>query len=360
MTGHATGVPEDAMRLAWVDVAKGICILLVVMMHSTIGTGEAMAGEGFLHTVVDFAKPFRIPDFFLLSGLFLGRVIDRDWRLFADRRVAHFAYFYILWVVIQSLAKYGQIVGDAGPGAFGAHLLHALVEPYSTLWFIYLLAVFSVVTKLLRRVPPSLLLAGAALLQVVPVATPSYLVEEFCARYVYFVAGYLFAGRIFALAGWVARYPAPALAGLGLWAGIETWLAFTPSSLPGFSTLASLPLVSLILGGAGALAIVAAAALLTRAGGPVTAVLKICGSRSIVIYLAFFLPMAATRTLIVKTGLIADIGLASLVVMAVAAAVPLAFERAIRGTALDVLFRRPTRFHITGARPARGGALQPA
>ena len=76
-------------RLAWVDVAKGICILLVVMMHSVTGTGEAMGGEGFLHAVVAFAKPFRIPDFFLLSGLFMGRVIGRDWRPFADRRVVH-------------------------------------------------------------------------------------------------------------------------------------------------------------------------------------------------------------------------------------------------------------------------------
>ena len=180
-------------RLAWVDVAKGLCILLVVMMHAVIGTGAAMGGEGFLHPVVAFAKPFRIPDFFLLSGLFMGRVIGRDWRLFADRRVAHFAYFYGLWLAIQSAAKYGQIVGDGGPAAFLAHLAHALVEPYSSLWFIYLLAVFSVVTKGLRRVPGPLLLAGAALLQIADIRSDSTLIEEFCARYVYFVAGFLFA-----------------------------------------------------------------------------------------------------------------------------------------------------------------------
>ncbi|MBE7202486.1 MAG: acyltransferase family protein, partial [Parafilimonas terrae] len=109
------GAGETAGRLAWVDVAKGICILLVVMMHSVTGTGEAMGGEGFMHPVVAFAKPFRIPDFFLLSGLFMGRVIDRDWRLFSDRRVVHFAYFYLLWLVIQSAARYGKIVGDGGP-----------------------------------------------------------------------------------------------------------------------------------------------------------------------------------------------------------------------------------------------------
>ncbi len=109
------GVGDTGDRLAWVDIAKGICILLVVMMHSVTGTGDAMGGEGFLHPVVAFAKPFRIPDFFLLSGLFMGRVIDRDWRLFSDRRVVHFAYFYLLWLVIQSAARYGKIAGDDGP-----------------------------------------------------------------------------------------------------------------------------------------------------------------------------------------------------------------------------------------------------
>ncbi|KAB1076084.1 acyltransferase family protein [Methylobacterium planeticum] len=360
--GSTVRGPDEAMRLAWVDVAKGICILLVVMMHATLGTGEAMGGEGFLHGVVAFAKPFRIPDFFLLSGLFVGRVIDRDWRLFADRRVVHFAYFYGLWVVLQSLAKYGQIVDGAGPSAFLAHLAHALVEPYSTLWFIYLLAVFSVVTKLLRRLPASVLLAGAALLQIVPVETSSYLLEEFCARYVYFVGGYLLAPRIFALAGVVRRRPAAALAGLAAWALVEGWLAFTPSGLSGFPTLASLPGISLVLGGAGALAIVGVAALLTRVGGPVTAALRLCGTRSIVIYLAFFLPMAATRTLLVKTGAVPDIGVASLIVMAVAVLVPLAVERAIRGTALSFLFRRPRAFHIAGvaAAPPARSALSPA
>ena len=67
------------------------------------------------------------------------------------------------------------------------------------------------------------------------------------------------------------------------------------------------------------------------------------------IYLAFFLPMAATRTLLVKAGLITDVGLASLTVMAVAVIVPLALERAVRGTVLRVLFVRPKAFHIATA-----------
>ena len=43
-------------------------------------------------------------------------------------------------------------------------------------------------------------------------------------------------------------------------------------------------------------------------------VLRFCGKHSIVIYLAFFLPMASTRTLLLKTGIIPDIGMVSLIV----------------------------------------------
>jgi uncharacterized membrane protein YcfT len=360
VTDHAGQGRDVGARLDWVDTAKGICIVLVVMMHATLGTEEAMGGEGFLHAVVVFAKPFRIPDFFLLSGLFLGRVIDRDWRLFADRRLVHFAYFYLLWLVIQSLAKYGSIAQQGGPGAFLAHLAEGLIEPYSTLWFIYMLAAFSMVTKLLRRVPAAVLLAGAALLQIAPIPTDSYFVEEFCARYVYFVGGYLFAGAIFGFAGAVRARPRPALLGLAAWAVVNAWLATTPSGYAGYPTLASLPIVGLVIGSAGALAIVAVASLLVRVGGPVTEALRACGARSIVIYLAFFLPMAATRTLFVKTGIVTDIGIACLLVTLAAVLVPLAFERTIRGTRLDFLFRRPRWFHIAEAPRASRGALEAA
>lgn len=348
MDPRAGTTPEDGLRLAWVDVAKGLCILLVVTMHATLGTGAAMGGEGFLHPLVAFAQPFRIPAFFLLSGLFLGRVIGRGWRTFADKRVVHFAYFYGLWLLIQSAAKYGEIAGAGGPAAFLRHLALALVEPYASLWFIYLLAVFSVVTKLLRRLPGPVLLGGAALLQVFPPHTPSYLVEEFCARYVFFVAGYLFAGRVFALAEAVRARPGPALGALALWALAEGWIALTPAAGPGSPPLASLPGLGLAAGALGAVALVAAAVLLAEGGGPVARALRSCGHRSIAIYLAFFLPMAVARTLVVETGLITDVGLACLIVAASAALVPLVLERLVRGTRLDVLFRRPRAFHLAG------------
>jgi uncharacterized membrane protein YcfT len=344
----------DEGRIAWVDTAKGICIIFVVMMHATLGVGEAMGGEGFMHWVVAFAKPFRMPDFFMVSGLFLARVIDRDWRTYGDRRVVHFLYFYLLWLVIQSAFKYGQVSGGS-PAGFVGHLAWSLVEPFSTLWFVYILAVFSVATKLLRRVPPLLLLGAAALLEIAPIETGSTLIDEFCERWVYFLVGYLFAPHIFALAEWAARHPLRAMAGLAGWAIVNGAFALGESPIAGFPTLASLPVVSLVLGIAGAVAIVAAASLLTRSAA--ARPFRYAGRNSIAIYLAFFLPMATARTALVKFGLIQDIGVVSLIVTVLAILVPLVLERVARHSPASFLFRRPAWAHVGGQARLR---MQPA
>src|SRR2546421_7575420 len=187
-------------RVDWVDYAKGFCIVFVVMMHSTLGVEQAVGDQGWLHTVVAFAKPFRMPDFFLISGLFLAQVIDRDWRTYLDRKVVHFAYFYVLWTAIQFAFKAPGFAADYGwSGA--AHLyLESFIQPFGTLWFIYLLPIFFVVTRLTRGVPSVLLWLAAAALEIAPIETGSVIVDEFASRVVYFYTGYLIAPRIFALA----------------------------------------------------------------------------------------------------------------------------------------------------------------
>src|SRR6195952_260324 len=134
-------------RVDWVDYAKGICIIMVVMMHSVLGVEAAAGHTGFMHHVVEFAKPFRMPDFFLISGLFLSRVIDRDWRTYLDRKVVHFAYFYVLWVTIQFGFKAPGLANEMGWSRVALSYLESFIEPFGTLWFIYLLPVFFVVTK---------------------------------------------------------------------------------------------------------------------------------------------------------------------------------------------------------------------
>lgn len=340
--------PTDPARVAWVDTAKGMCIILVVMMHVVYGIGDRMGAEGFMHPVVAFAAPFRMPDFFLISGLFLARVIDRDWRSYADKRVLHFLYFYVLWLVIQSLVRFGD-VADGSIGGLVEHLAWSMVQPFSTLWFVYMLAIFSVVTKLLRGVPVWALLGGAALLEIAPIHTGAILVDEFAARYVYFLAGYLLAPQIFKLADWALAHKPAALAGLALWAVVNGFLALTPSGLTETGTLASLPVVSLIAGTLGAVAMVLFSALIagTLLGRP----LDYAGRHAIAVYLAFFLPMAVTREIMLRLGIIDDVGVISLIVLIVAVVAPLVLERIVRNTPLNFLFVRPRFLRIAPERP---------
>jgi len=341
MTPNGTSLTP---RIDWVDYAKGICIVMVVMMHSVLGV-EAAAGEtGFMHALVAFAKPFRMPDFFLISGLFLSVVIARDWRSYLDRKVVHFAYFYVLWVTIQFGFKAPSFAAESSWSHVGYLYLESFVEPFGTLWFIYLLPVFFVVTKATRRVPPLAVWSAAAALEMLHIATGWTVIDEFCARFVYFFSGYLFASQLFALSYGARARPALALCGLALWALLNGSLVHS-----GFSEW---PGISLALGLAGSSAIVVVATLLARAR--LLDALRYCGEHSIVIYLAFFLPMAASRTVLLKFSPIHDIGVISLLVTITGVVGALSIWWLARGSRANFLFERPPMFCIAPRKASAG------
>ena len=347
MTANGTSAVPGTGRVDWVDYAKGICIVMVVMMHSVLGVELAAGETGFMHAVVAFAKPFRMPDFFLISGLFLSLVIDRDWRNYLDRKVVHFAYFYVLWVTIQFGFKAPGFAAESGWRHVGFLYLESFIEPFGTLWFIYLLPIFFVVTKLSRQLPssfgPYVILAGAAVLEMAHVATGWTVIDEFCARFVYFYCGYLFANQVFALSDRARARPAIALAALAIWALANGGLVAAGASQS--------PVVSLALGFAGAIAIVTTGTLLARAH--LLNALRFCGQHSIVIYLAFFLPMATARTLLLKTGVIHDVGTISLLVTIAGVLGALAIWRLALLARAAFLFERPDAFWIAPKKVTR-------
>jgi uncharacterized membrane protein YcfT len=340
--------PAAAGRVDWVDYAKGICIVMVVMMHSVLGVEAAAGQTGFMHLLVAFAKPFRMPDFFLISGLFLSVVIDRDWRTYLDRKVVHFAYFYVLWLTIQFGFKAPSFATETGWAHVGLLYLESFIEPFGTLWFIYLLPLFFVVAKATRALPPLLIWGVLAALEAAHIATGWTVIDEFCARFVYFYSGYLLANSVFALSDRARARPALALAGLALWSMVNGSLVV--------SGLSEWPVVSLMLGLSGACAIITSATLLARMRW--LDFLRFCGEHSIAIYLAFFLPMAATRTLLLRAGLIPDIGTVSVIVTIAGVFGALAIWRLALSAGANFLFQRPAAFWIAPKKPDH--ALQPA
>ena len=351
-------------RVDWVDYAKGFCIVMVVMMHSTLGVGKAAGEEGWLHYLVEFARPFRMPDFFMIAGLFLALVIDRPWKSYLDKKVMHFVYFYLLWTFIQFGTKVPVYGAEYGYSQLPYLYLATLWEPFATLWFIYMLPIMFVVTKLTRAVPWYVVFAVAAALQIAPIHTGNLIVDEFASRFVYFFAGYTLAVYIFKLAEWARANVSLALLGLTAWGVLNGLLVFngleiTRGGEVQFVKFADLPFVSLALGFAGAVGVILLSALLAKVRW--MEVLRYCGQHSIVVYLAFFFPMAVSRVILLKFGGFLDIGTISLLVTTSAVVAPILLYLIIQKIGFGhFLFERPQWARLDGSSNRQKAALAPA
>ncbi|GJD76830.1 hypothetical protein NBEOAGPD_0031 [Methylobacterium gregans] len=331
-------VPERT-PLAWVEIAKGLCIGLVVLMHATLGLEDALGERGYAHAIADFAQPFRMPTFFALSGLFLGRALASDWRPFLERRVFHYLYFYTLWLLIQEVIRFPHLGGGTLAGTL-SHVAWSYVEPFSTLWFLYALALFALVTRLVEGVAAPVVLGVALGLAGSDVTTGWHILDVACDTYLFFYAGYRLAPQIRAFGARMRARPALAAGVTGGWLVVNAVLIFTVVPALGHTMVAEAPLVAMPLGALGVFGVIALATLLERSvAGPA---LAYAGYRSIVIYLAAFAPVAALRALMVRYGLPFDVGTASLALTAAGILLPLALERVLRGTPAACLFVRPS------------------
>ncbi|MGH3585024.1 MAG: acyltransferase family protein [Pseudonocardia sp.] len=153
--------------MAWVDAAKGMSILLVVAHHSVMflqASGLAPAAVGTANTAL---ASMRMPLFFLASGLFVAGPLAASWRTLLHKRVALFLYLYLLWTLLRFAFFQIPAVDALDPYETSdpvTTLAWALVLPGSLTWFLYALALFAVVCKLIRRVPVWLQLSAAGLL----------------------------------------------------------------------------------------------------------------------------------------------------------------------------------------------------
>ncbi len=320
-------------RVSWIDYAKGLCIILVVMMHSTLGVEKAFGEVSYLGQLVEWAKPFRMPDFFLISGLFLARRIAAPWSTYADTKIVHFAYFYILWMTIQFMLKGYGIYQDSGIAGVAGEYALGFIEPFGTLWFIYLLAVFFAITKLLNTVTPVLVFVVAAALEAMKIHTGWTLVDEFAARYVYFFAGFWLAPQVFDFArGVAAEKSSTVLAALLVWIMLNSVMVF--------SGAATLPGVSLVLGLIGAMAVVTIGVLLARSGK--AQIVQYLGANSIVVYLAFFIFMAGSRAMLLRFAPWLGVDVIAALVTVTGVAGPVVLHLLVKRSALKYLFVRPS------------------
>lgn len=323
-------------RVDWIDYAKGICILWVVMMYATAYVKDITHTIGWMQYVVNFAQPFRMPDFFMLSGLFVSRVLERPLRSYVDKKILHFLYFYLLWATLKFLNMHMSELWHGHGVALIPEYLRLFIEPPTgPLWFIYVLALFFIAVRLLRRVPVLLVLPVAMLLQIFvswgDIEWHIKVIDKFCRYFVFFYFGHVFALFIFRAAHWARSDLPSALVLFAVW--------FTVNVVCVSLHLTFLPGMQLILGIVGALAVMLFSTMVARL--PYTSWLRYFGTNSIVVYLGFVVPLGMMRRLVIEPNFPIDIGTLSLIITILSVAGAMAMYWIVRPTPLRFLFFRP-------------------
>jgi fucose 4-O-acetylase-like acetyltransferase len=135
-------------RHAWVDYARGICIILVCYRH----TYEGLANASVLHAedypllkyLNVFFFSFRMPLFFIVSGIFVGLSLAKKGVIeFVKDRFRYILYPCLVWGVIQitlQLVWSDYVNADREPMDY----LYLLIAPRKIEQFWYLNALFFV------------------------------------------------------------------------------------------------------------------------------------------------------------------------------------------------------------------------
>ncbi|MDN6705546.1 acyltransferase family protein [Corynebacterium glyciniphilum] len=146
-----------ANRLLWADCAKGLSIIGVCYMHVVTGVpgGTSTAWNWFN----EFMDPIRMPLFFVISGLFAHRVIERTLGDLWYRRLWFLLVPYLVFTPVQAAIRL-NMADDLS----WASLVRAILLGDPGIWFLYVLMIFNILVCVLRRVPP----VGAVALSFLP------------------------------------------------------------------------------------------------------------------------------------------------------------------------------------------------
>ena len=138
-------------RIEWVDAAKGIGIILVVIGHAIVGLrdGALIPKDGTLTYILKLIYSFHMPLFFFLSGIFIAKRVASGALAFSKTSTTKLGKAYLIWLPVQML-----ILGLAGSLAnkpFDGSLfdyIAILWTPRYNFWFIYALLLMNLMSAL--------------------------------------------------------------------------------------------------------------------------------------------------------------------------------------------------------------------
>ncbi|MGN6511271.1 MAG: acyltransferase family protein [Chitinophaga sp.] len=156
MSTALPGLQQKTNRLAWIDYARGIAILLVLYRHIFEGISRSGVEAGnfqWLENANIIFYSFRMPLFFILSGVFIAKSLaKRKLKGLILNKVNILLYPYLLWSVIQitiQIILSGYVNADRGLVDY-AYVL-AFPRRIDQFWYLYALFNVTVLYVILRE-----------------------------------------------------------------------------------------------------------------------------------------------------------------------------------------------------------------
>ncbi|WP_058595409.1 acyltransferase family protein [Microbacterium testaceum] len=146
-------------RIDWVDRARALSILMVVLLHARIELAFLGASSPTVEFIVNFASTMRMPLFFAASGLFAVSWVERrSWREVFSKKLILLLWVFLIWQPVVFAYKVAEMLflpdqPDNTLGTQFAKVVLSPLRPNGELWFLWALALFFVLAKLTARAP---------------------------------------------------------------------------------------------------------------------------------------------------------------------------------------------------------------
>ena len=146
-TNLQPGATGRNMRLDWPDVAKGFCMVLVVLWHVALWMRDEFGGATAVApwaVVAHYFSPLRMPLFFFISGFLSARALARPLQE-SRRRTIGLYYLYSLWTCLFLSRLFIPQARDGGQAPSLSDLALSLLMPTSY-WYLWALPAFFIFT----------------------------------------------------------------------------------------------------------------------------------------------------------------------------------------------------------------------
>jgi fucose 4-O-acetylase-like acetyltransferase len=222
--------PHIVSRIAWIDAARGFCIVLVVIGHAIGGLMGAgmVTQQSILGNINYFIYTFHIPAFFVISGMLAPSSVSKDPKKFLNNNFKYLLYPYLLYGTIQILimnyfSNYLNTPIPFDPFEF----LNLFIGSPSQFWFLKILFFVHVAYLISRKYSTdrwflllAIILRGCVELFALPAE-----ISKFSQFVIFYALGAVFSGEVL---NWPSRSRFPLV-----WAVVfgSFWILFAATSL---------------------------------------------------------------------------------------------------------------------------------